>query len=45
MTFTAAQHQEESSIYDTIQNWIINRHSLTLPKWADFKWLRKHIKI
>ena len=45
MTFTAAQHQEESSIYDTIQNWIINRHSLTLPKWADFKWLRKRIKI
>ena len=25
MTFTAAQHQEESSIYDTIQRWINNR--------------------
>ena len=24
MTFTAAQHQEESSIYDTIQRWINN---------------------
>jgi len=25
MTFTAAQHQEESSIYDTILQWI-NKH-------------------
>lgn len=25
MTFTAAQHQEESSIYDSIARWI-NRH-------------------
>jgi hypothetical protein len=25
MTFTAAQHQEESSIYDTILRWI-NKH-------------------
>jgi len=26
MTFTAAQHQEESSIYDTILRWINSRH-------------------
>ena len=27
MTFTAAQHQEESSFYDTIMNWINRRRS------------------
>jgi hypothetical protein len=28
MTFTAAQHQEESSIYDSISRWINKRRKM-----------------
>ena len=39
MTFTAAQHQEESSVYDALARWLISS-----PKLGDYRGLNKRHK-